>query len=173
MLYKFSDFLNESKARLLFTNDCNRYCKGCCNRNWKGEPPRLVSVEDAKGYDEIFITGGEPMLYPEQLKELILNLKENNNISKIFLYTALPYPKEKFLEILDLIDGCTVTLHNFEDRRKFIENEYDIMEFPDKAMKLNVFPRGNFKVSKSWNFRPKIWIKDAPLPEGEDFIRLN
>lgn len=23
-----------SKARLLFTNDCNRNCKGCCNKNW-------------------------------------------------------------------------------------------------------------------------------------------
>jgi len=36
------------------------------------------------------------MLYPEQLKELILGLKENNEISKIFLYTALPFPKDNF-----------------------------------------------------------------------------
>jgi len=46
------------------------------------------------------------------------------------------------------------------------------MEFPDKQMRLNVFPRGNFEVSKSWDFRPKVWIKDAPLPEGEEFIRI-
>jgi hypothetical protein len=48
------------------------------------------------------------MLYPNQLKELILKLRENNKISKIYLYTALPYPKDKFLEILDLIDGCSI-----------------------------------------------------------------
>lgn len=172
MITRFNEFLNESKARLLFTNDCNRACKGCCNKNWKGEPPRLISVKDAKGYDEIFITGGEPMLYPDQLKELILDLKENNDISKIFLYTARPFPKEKFLEIIDLIDGCTVTLHNFDDRKKFLEAGYNSMEFPGKKMRLNVFPRGKFEVSDSWDFRPKTWIKDAPLPEGEDFIRL-
>ena len=31
---KYFEFINESKARLLFTDDCNRFCKGCCNRNW-------------------------------------------------------------------------------------------------------------------------------------------
>jgi organic radical activating enzyme len=173
MIIRFEEFLNESKARLLFTSDCNRHCRGCCNRNWKGEHPKLISVKDAKGYDEIFITGGEPMLYPEQLEDLILNLKENNKISKIYLYTALPYPKEKFLDILNLIDGCTVTIHNYDDRRKFILNGYDKMEFTGKKMRLNVFPRGKFEVSKSWDFRPKVWIKDSPLPQGEEFVKLH
>lgn len=172
MIIDFYQFLNESKARLLFTNDCNRFCKGCCNRNWKGEPPKLIPIKDAKGYDEIYITGGEPMLYPEQLIKLIKGLRENNTISKIYLYTAKPFPKEKFLEIIRMIDGCTVTIHNYPDRTKFIEAGYDMMEFPNKKMRLNVFPRGRFEVSKSWDFRPKSWIKDAPLPEGEDFIRV-
>jgi organic radical activating enzyme len=173
LLYtNYYKFVNESKARLLFTNDCNRHCKGCCNKNWKGEPPRLVSIEDAKGYDDIYITGGEPMLYPEQLKDLIIELKNNNKISKIYLYTALPFPKEKFLDILNLIDGCSVTLHNYDDRTKFIESGYNLMEFPNKKMRLNVFPRGKFEVSDSWDYRPKKWITDAPLPDGEDFIRI-
>lgn len=31
------------KARLLFTNECNRNCKGCCNKNWNGEPAKEIS----------------------------------------------------------------------------------------------------------------------------------
>jgi hypothetical protein len=42
------------------------------------------------------------------------------------------------------------------------------MKFPGKQMRLNVFPKG----SGSWDFRPKVWIKDAPLPKGEDFVKL-
>ena len=92
-------------------------------------------MKDAKGYDSIYITGGEPMLYPEQLRKLVVNLKGDNSNIKIYLYTALPYPKDDFLEILNIIDGCTVTLHNYDDRKKFIENGYNKMNFTGKKMR--------------------------------------
>jgi organic radical activating enzyme len=159
------------KARLLFTEDCNRRCKGCCNRNWKGEPAVEKTIEELREYDEIYITGGEPMLYVDALNYLIGRLRTATN--KIFLYTAMPYPQHEFIPLMIGLDGCTVTLHNYADRQKFIDNFYNRTMFAGKSMRLNVFPKGKFDVDDSWDVRPKVWITDAPLPEGEEFVKLS
>jgi len=158
------------KARLLFTNDCNRRCKGCCNKNWTGEPAIPKTIEELHEYDEIYITGGEPMLYPDVLKVLIKILRTETN--KIFLYTASPYPKKDFMKIMETLDGCTITLHSYADRKKFMENLYHMTPFPKKSMRLNAFAGQQmpFRNGSKWDFRPKVWITDAPLPEGEEFI---
>ena len=158
------------KARLLFTNDCNRNCRGCCNKNWTGEPAREITLKELRQYDEVYITGGEPMLYPDALKSLIKNIRTKRN--KIFLYTAQPYPKSEFLDILSLIDGCSVTIHNNKDAQNFVLNGYHYMSFPNKSMRLNVFLGRNFKVTPDWDFRVKSWIENAPLPDGEEFVKL-
>ncbi len=56
---KYLELFEESKARLLFTNDCNRNCKGCCNKNWTGDPAQLITINELEDYDKIYITGGE------------------------------------------------------------------------------------------------------------------
>lgn len=162
----------KTKLRLLFTNDCNRRCKGCCNRNWTGEPPMELTIEEIKEYDEIYITGGEPMLYPVALKLLIKLIRTETN--KIFLYTALPYPKADFMTIMNKLDGATVTLHSYKDRQKFIEAQYNQTTFGSKTMRLNAFVGKKMWMddSSGWDFRPMKWIVDAPLPEGEVFAKL-
>lgn len=47
------------KARVIVTMKCNRKCKGCCNEHL-GEINR-VAFGDLFKYDEISITGGEPI----------------------------------------------------------------------------------------------------------------
>ena len=164
--------LNESKARLLVTYDCDRACRGCCNKDWKFDKPIEVDLEDVYKYDTIYITGGEPMKYPDQLKKLVLDIK-NNSDAKVILYTASPYPKKDFLDILNIIDGATITIHSFNDRKKFIEAGYNKMKFPNKSMRLNIFFRAGLDVDPlEWKIEYKKWIKDAPIPQGEDFIKL-
>lgn len=53
------------RARVIVTMKCNRKCKGCCNEHL-GEINR-VDFEDLFKYDEICITGGEPMLMSERV----------------------------------------------------------------------------------------------------------
>jgi len=43
------------KARLLFTNDCTRNCKGCCNKNWTGDKPKEISFLELLEFEEIYI----------------------------------------------------------------------------------------------------------------------
>ena len=157
-------------ARLLFTNDCNRNCKGCCNKNWIGDKPKEISFSELLEFEEIYITGGEPMLYVEKLKDLINRLKRYNK--KVYLDTALPYPLIDFKTILQMVDGCTLTLHSIQDYKNFKAFELDKIDYPNKSLRLNVFPK--IKMTSSvWDIRPKVWIKDAPLPNGEVLVSLN
>lgn len=157
------------KARLLFTDTCNRNCRGCCNRNWKGEPAKEITFDELLEFDEIYITGGEPMLFVSDLKELITNLKKHDK--KVFVYTANPYPYNEFLNIMLMTDGLTLTLHNWNDVKTFKALELDKINIPNRDLRLNVFPKVTIK-NDNWDVRPKKWIVDAPLPDGEEFVRL-
>lgn len=157
------------KARLLFTEICNRNCAGCCNKNWTGAQPKEITFEELLEFDEINITGGEPMLYPDELIELITKLKFHKKT--IFLYTALPLPLHSFYHIIAIIDGVSLTLHNWKDYRIFKYFNLDKIQAPGKQLRLNTFPKIKFK-STIWDVRPKHWIKDCPLPAGEILVKL-
>ena len=158
------------KARLLFTNNCNRDCKGCCNKNWTGEPAKLITFDQLLTYDSIYITGGEPMLYVNELIELIVKLKSHSK--KVYLYTALPHPYQSFMDVLRMVDGLTLTLHTTADYKLFKAYGLDKLPYNDKDLRLNVFPKIKIN-SDIWDVRPKVWIKDAPLPDGEEFVRIS
>lgn len=158
------------KARLLFTNDCNKNCKGCCNKNWKGDKPKDVSFKELLEFEKIYITGGEPMLYIEKLKDLINRLKRYDK--KVYLYTALPYPLIDFKTILQMVDGCTLTIHTVQDYKLFKALELHKIDYPHKSLRLNVFPKIKI-TSDVWDVRYKVWVKDAPLPDGEVFVSLS
>lgn len=157
------------KARLLFTNVCNRNCKGCCNKNWNGEPAKEISFDELLEFDVIYITGGEPMLYVSKLTSLIHELKKHNK--KVYLYTALPYPYSDFISIISMCDGITLTLHSIKDYTLFKALEYDRINVNNKSLRLNIFPKIKM-YSDIWDIRPKVWIKDAPLLEGEILVKL-
>jgi len=173
----FHDYLLESLenhkrfARVVMSFKCNRKCKGCCNQIMDFDHI-LAKVEEIKGYEQVFITGGEPMLYPDRLIEIINILKRNGN-QKIFLYTAWPYPKKTFLKILKMLDGVTLTLHAHLDRYMFIDNGYDKMKFPGKEMRVKAFSVKNFEVTGDWKVIPTKWISDCPMPPDEDLYVLS
>ncbi len=97
-------------ARVIVTLNCNRRCPGCCNINLPGH--RKVSTdEELMGYQEIVITGGEPMLIPGKLLELINRMWDKGYRGKIYLYTSFWNGKGISKEILKELDGFTFTLH--------------------------------------------------------------
>jgi len=81
MKVSFEDFIFEVYspqkrfARIVMSFKCNRKCKGCCNQIMDFEH-QLAKIEEIKDYEQVFITGGEPMLYPGRLMEVIDILKK-------------------------------------------------------------------------------------------------
>ncbi|MFH2046138.1 MAG: 4Fe-4S cluster-binding domain-containing protein, partial [Pseudomonadota bacterium] len=96
------------KLRLLITEECNRNCSGCCNKDW--DLQSLIVEQDYTKYDLIMLTGGEPMLNYEETLSIIIDIKSKSK-AKIIVYTAKIDKLSEVLSVLGFSDGITVTLH--------------------------------------------------------------
>ncbi len=80
------------KLRLLVTTRCPNKCPMCCNNLWDFDKLPIV---DRWNYEEIMITGGEPLLFGDELPILISSIRylesmQGSNSSKnICLYCQL------------------------------------------------------------------------------------
>jgi organic radical activating enzyme len=170
--------------RLLITKTCHRDCDGCCNKDWDLDKLPIVEHFD---YDQILITGGEPLLNYKRTIGLIETIKVVSN-AKIYVYTNLIIQNKTFkplYKVLQYVDGVTITLHDRKDSDNFelllfmIENNPFLKSvFDNKSLRLNVFKGINYtnkfpNTLKMWKIQDNmIWIKNCPLPKNEEFKRL-
>lgn len=163
--------------RLIYTPICNRSCEGCCNKDF--DLPHLPRPKHFM-YDEIFITGGEPLLF---LDEVIGFIKAIRLVSdaKIYVYTAYlsATGASSFFKMLKYVDGITLTLHEPRDWQLFqqLESVARVKPhlFDGKSMRLNIFKEVGAeveKVSKHWRVKNNIeWIVNCPLPPNEVLMK--
>ncbi len=175
------------KLRLLVTTDCPNKRPLCCNNSW--DFSKLPKVRDFD-YDEIMITGGEPLLFTDKLVELSVAIRSINPIlypeeemPKIYVYTSIPGITQ-FEEILDYVDGVVLTPHSKEDVNRFVAlNKYlyhSIKHDVDDggiSLRLNLFKNIKDMLPEGidlslWKVKDMEWIKDCSVPQGEDFMRL-
>lgn len=163
------------KLRLLITKACPKQCEGCCNKDWKLD--ELPICTDYSGYDEILITGGEPILRHNRLRSVITEIRRVNKAAKIYIYTAFPSFSIGELLIKGYIDGVTFTLHEQKDVPKFEELNLFISLAcmrNSPSLRLNVFKGIKVKLPSmsNWIIKDNIeWIKDCPIPVDEVFMR--
>jgi MoaA/NifB/PqqE/SkfB family radical SAM enzyme len=165
--------------RLLLFSDCNRRCKGCCNKDW--DLDNLPICQSFQGYKTVMLTGGEPMLNPQLVKDTAGWIREENPDAKIIVYTAKSTPPEALIDVLSHVDGLTLTLHTQSDVRPFTalqERLYLLRKkgaLANKSLRLNVFKGIDIGklYAEGWVIKTGIeWIKNCPLPENEVFMRL-
>lgn len=161
------------KLRLLLFDTCNRSCAGCCNKGF--DLPSLPVLRDFTSWDEVYLTGGEPMLNPALVFETICRFHAT---ARHYLYTAKVDDLPAVLSLLGFLAGLTLTLHDQGDVAPFLAlNERLLGSLnPRWSLRLNVFrgvtiPDGtNLSL---WKVKPDmVWVKDCPIPEGEVFMRL-
>jgi len=161
------------KLRLLLFTECNRRCKGCCNKDWNLNA--LPVCDSFSEYECVMLTGGEPMLIPDLVKKAVGRIRAETD-APIFLYTAKTDDAGGLLDMLRLVDGLTVTLHTRKDAPMFREFNAAMrrIDVVGKSLRLNVFNGisiGDTDVS-GWTVKSGIrWIKDCPLPTDEAFMR--
>lgn len=164
-------------ARVIVTYQCNRICPGCCNSKLFNVP-KISNISELKEYEEVVLTGGEPMLFPGDLLKLIKRLKRQNIAQKIFLYTACLVADE-YPKILNRIDGITVTLHaNATDddirnlkymSEKLYGEDLDMRLFIDERV-YEKYDLSNICM-KTWTVVRKLKWKDKCDPaEHEDLL---
>jgi organic radical activating enzyme len=162
------------KARLIVTYKCPRNCEGCCNKNWKGNPATKINHFN---YDQVIITGGEPLLFVDKVIELTKKIRLESKTG-IILYTAMT---RGFMEILPYVDGICLTLHDREamdDFNLFLFKNFNKLSLTQKSLRLNIFKEAggeNLLYNPYDIFKVKdniIWLKDCPLPSDEELFEL-
>lgn len=158
------------KLRLLITKNCNKNCSGCCNNQW--DLSKLPVCTSYAGYDEIMITGGEPMTEPLRVQRLIRAIRKENTFAKIILYTT-DLATVLFYCLDWMLDGLTVTIHDRYDARHFVESEREANFDESLSLRLNIFKGISiFPLKHKWKIKEDIeWIENCPLPENEVFMR--
>lgn len=165
------------KLRLLITEQCNRNCKLCVNKQYN--LAKLHVESHISKYKEIILTGGEPMLDVNYLIEVIEFIKDHVSVNtKIWLHTAKVDDIYATLSVLDLINGLTLTIHNDKDIPALVALDGELWcgspRWKNKSFKLCMFegielPELNIC---NWDIHHIKWLKDCPLPEGEVFKRF-
>lgn len=157
--------------KLLVTKKCLKNCPGCCNKDWD-----LDALPNVKhfNYDQILITGGEPLLFLPQLLDLCIKIREKSD-TKIYIYTAMT---DGLLILYPFVDGFTITIHKQSDVIPFmifsrILNNFKKSPWLSKSLRLNVFKGIQLEKPAHWKVRENIeWKKNCPLPKNEVFYRL-
>lgn len=162
-----------SKLRLVVTERCNRNCEGCCMKAWKERVPKFTG--DYADYDEVLLTGGEPLLEWDKLTKNIREIRRDTS-ADIFLYTAYRN-KKTILALLMFVDGITLTFHEQSDTEGWNDFQELLLttDMRGKSLRLNVFEGISLEGLNliGWKVKDNMhWIEDCPLPEGEVIRKL-
>lgn len=170
------------KLRLILTEKCDRKCEQCCNKSW--DLNSLPYTDKFNDYDEILLTGGEPMLNIELIKLAVKKIRSQNTKAKIYLYTAKTDDINGLLEMFVILDGLTITLHEARDILPFLVFNNTLNSLDDyltkKSLRLNIFKEAADNSSNCtydflplWKVKNNIqWIENCPLPKDEVLMKL-
>lgn len=173
------------KARIVVTLECNRDCENCCNKEGVFNQHKILgNITDVLDYDEIIITGGEPMLIWDRVYNLIVFIRDAGYCGRIYLYSALYnwHLERAYSLILDIIDGLCFTVHNEAKDREIMElkelSESSMLEDnKNKSLRLHIDSRlydsydfSNIDFSNWTVVRKLKWLENCPLPENEELF---
>lgn len=171
--------MNE-KLRLLITTKCPNNCSLCCNKNF--DLDSLENVNSFDQYDEVSITGGEPLLNFGVTTGLVMMLQGIGK--KVYLYTSVPDYSSFRTCVSYGITGITLTLHTKKDLDKFLivnkwmceEDIPNMFEHSSLVLKHS----GNLGITQKqieedfylWKVKEFTWRENCPIPEGEDLKKF-
>lgn len=169
------------KARVIVTTRVKR----------KDEPKApegipVVKFEDLFNYDEIGITGGEPMVISERCVELVHRLRLQGYTGKIILYTANSHRLGRYWAInmlIDEVDGIVYTVRDNKNYDKLKSDFTDLRRLdkwlretgrvkPDKLLIDSRVYKTDYveSLEYSWQEIQPFVEGDNDTSEGEDII---
>jgi len=106
------------------------------------------------------LTGGEPLLDIERTRKIIEYLGKSQPFAKIYVYTAKLQPLFRVLDILDIVDGLTVTLHYpLIEIEKAYFNKFQGWIYTHREKNKSIRLRIDRKISGEIAIIPILWSK--------------
>ncbi len=110
--------MNRNNCRVVLTDRCNLTCDFCCMKDkdifysFKNQTALWIAQQK---YDEIAITGGEPLLELERLVQFICLIKYFNPDTKVYLYTNGYLLQSEIAATLQItgLDGINWSPHHY------------------------------------------------------------
>lgn len=177
----------KNTARIITTLYCKRKCLLCCNNNIDFSLiPKIKEKEiNNLSIKNIVITGGEPILFPNKLFNVI-NKQIDRKKFKIYLYASdITETYNNLYNLFFTINGLTFTLYNQKDAYNFYKLYLEVLKFQDIiqenkfSLKLKIFKNDITYLShlkfleNFWDIEYIKWTKFCPLPENENLFILN
>ena len=182
------EITKNTKLRLLVTAKCHNNCPLCCNKQFN---LNNLPVVDRWDYDEVCITGGEP-LSTTRVTHKVIDLIEGiraiwnaqGRSGKIYVYTST-----RRVDLLSKAaihaDGIVYTIHGIHEGNvltHFIHDNFKLIHDSSKSFRLNYFkgdekylPQSGFlrgHLFTCWKVKVMEWIPNCPVPQGEDFRKI-
>ena len=171
--------------RLICTYRCPRNCEGCCNTQdaylQSSVPTFNIMTNDFSRYEEVILTGGEPLINFGKLKYLIEIIRDDNPDANIIVYTSNVHMKDEIIELLYLVDGITCTIHDQKDVDDFRRLNFWLLRLKrykmdnNKTLRLNVVEGVDVYMQDDslWKIKDNIkMIDNCPVPQNEVLMKL-
>ena len=173
----------KTTARLILFFDCPRRCIGCCNEHeaLRAQMQKVDSLDALESYEEIIVTGGEPMYRAADTVEFIQRLRRRFPDKTVYLYTALF--SHRMRELAELIDGVHYTIHDGPNMLDAVngfslaQREFELNPaWAGKSIRLYIDNRVAVRIAvlpRVWSrVEIKPWLNEGncPLPAHEDLL---
>jgi len=162
---------NMPKGKLsfvIFVDKCNMKCKNC-DRSWQKDLPDYTCkrfLEAIPYVDCVAISGGEPTLYPTEVKEIITKSKEHGK--EVVLYTNL-LENDTFESMLRHVDHVYVDVKG--DSTQTVKNYTGLSEENSRLLLVAYLAQGyEDKITFRYpEHLAKSWLKKY-TKSHEDYI---
>ena len=173
-------------TQVIVTKKCLKRCRGCVTKTLLDL--ETVTFDDLMSYENIHITGGEPMLMADRCVELVHRLRLKDFTGMITLSTSDASRVGRYWAadmLIDEVDGLFFTLHYNANKEK-LKNELRSLRKLDKYLSSKdrkgkddvlyidkrVYDTEYVKTLKGgWSLiEPQEWIRNIKVDNPEDYV---
>jgi len=161
--------------RLILWRDCPRACSTCPNKSIEcGSVKPFFFNEDLSGYDEIILTGGEPLMRPGLLRTVAEEIKRQTD-AKVYVYSAWDGDLSFIADTLSYVDGITLSLYTWRDVSRIPELTELIKAkgLDTRSLRINSFLAPVDADPEIWKVKYKTYLKDCPIPDHEELREIS
>ena len=172
--------ITEKIVHIMITDKCNRKCPYCCNNQYDISSIPVVTDEELRKAEHIYLTGGEPFAHSDPCRVGDFIKTFYPNIERVGVYTnayeLFEYLYKKKGRLYG-IDTLTISLKDQRDKRVFkdyLSKDIDILSLTYKNIPHRVYSfvgLDGLEKKTEFDIQERQWQKDFEAAPDSIFRR--